>query len=342
MEIHDSAYLSLSVANRRTFTDGAVVGEYGRMLGALGGREAAAFQEKTGRLEPYFRDEASKKRLRKTLGEALYGRLLKGLREENYNMLGGGLIHEGMHAGMDGETLVARIQAEFKEGGLTVQWDELRAFMAEAGFHGAYCRWAADDIAAGWDEVEARLKELETLRRTPRLVRSPDKAKFERATAGLGAATAFTRLRMRELWQSAQRLQALLVNFQKDYLKPGSPAGIEDLMKKLAGDVAGFVGAVGESIQRTELAFRRLEEVQGQWDEWAAGLRPFPPPVTDSQDILAMAGKATWPVPPGADVDRLKKRAEEEIARERAVSGGGRPDPTSSRRPDSGPASSAG
>jgi len=341
MEIHNSAYLSLSVVNRRTFTDGAVVGEYGRMLGALGGREAAAFQEKTGRLEPYFRDETSKKRLRKTLGEALYGRLLAGLREENYNMLGGGLMHEGMHAGMDGERLVARIQAEFKEGGLAVQWDELRAFMAEAGFHGAYCRWAADEIVTGWDEVEARLKELETLRRRPRLVRAPDRERFEGATARIGAATALIRLRMRELWQSTQRLQGLMVNFQKDYLKPSPPPGIEDLMKKLAGDIAGFVGNIGESIQRTELALRRLEEVLGQWDEWAADLRPFPPPVTDSKDILDKAGKATWPVPPAADVDRLKKRAEEEIARERAGSGG-RQGPTFSRQPDSGPVSWAG
>ncbi len=342
MEIHDSAYLSLSVANRRTFTDGAVVGVYGRMLGAAGGLEAAVFREKTGRLEPCFRDEASKKRLRKALGETLYGRLLEGLREENIHMLAGGLMHEGMHAGMDGESFVARIQAEFKEGGLAVQWDELRAFMAEAGFHGSFYRWASDGIAAAWDEIEARLEELEALRGKPRLVRAQDRERFERATARLGAATALARLRMRELWQSAQRLRGLMVNFQRDYLKPGPPAGIEDLMKKLAGDIAGFVEAVGESIRRTELALRRLEEVLGQWDEWASGDRPFPPPVTDSKDVLAGAGTAAWPAPPAADAVRLKKRAEEEIARERGVSGGGRQGPTFFRPRDSGPASWAG
>jgi hypothetical protein len=324
MEIHDSAYLSLSVANRRTFTNGSIVAEYMRMFGAAGGGEAAAFREKTGRLEPYFRDEASKKRLRKILGETLASRLLEGLREENAHMLAGGLMHEGIHAGMDGEELVARIQAEFKGGELAVQWDELRAFMAEAAFHGSFCRLALDDIAADVDDVEARLGMLETLRRRPRLDRAPDKEAFEKAAAGIGAATALVRLRMREFWQSAQRLEGLVVHFQKDYLKPDPPPEAAALIAKLAGAIAGFSSDGGESIRRTELALRRLEEVLGQWDEWAAGLRPFPPPVTDSRDILKRVGLAAWPAPPAADIDRLKKLAERELTRVRAPLPSGR------------------
>jgi len=315
MEIHDSAYLSQSVTNRRTFVDGAIIGEYTRMLGAAEGGEAASFREKTGRLEACFHDQASKNRLQKNLGETLYRRLLEGLRGENTHMLVGGLIHEGMHAGMDGEELVVRIQAEFKAGRLAVQWDELRAFMAEAGFHGAYSRWVADAIADGWDAIGTALRELETFRRKARLDRAADKGKFEKATARIGANTAIARLRMRELWQSAQRLQGLAVNFQRDYLRPAPLSGIEDLTSKLAGDVAVFVGDTGESIRGTEIALRRLEEVLGQWDEWAAGLRPFPPPVTDSMEVLKKAGTVTWPSPPAADFDSLKKMAEAEIAR---------------------------
>lgn len=324
MEVHDSAYLSMSVANRRTFTDGSIVGEYVRMLGAAGGGEAAAFREKTGRLESHFRDEASKKRLRKMLGESLCSRLLEGLREENAHMLVGVLIHEGIHAGMDGEELVTRIQAEFKTGGLAVQWDELRAFMAEAAFHGSFCRWAANDITDEGDEIEARLEMLEALRGRPRLVRAPDREKFEKATAGIGAATALARLRMRELWQSAQRMQGLVVNFQKDYLKSDPPPDVAGLITKLASDSADFVDQAGESIRRTELALRRLEEVLGQWDEWAAGLRPFPPPVTDSQDVLARAGQAAWPAPPAGDAGRLKRMAERELAKVRGPLPSGR------------------
>jgi len=324
MEIHDSAYLSLSVANRRIFTDGSIVGEYGRMRDAAGESEAAAFQEKTGRLESHFRDEVSKKRLRRMLGEALYFRLLEELREENTHMFAGGLLHEGIHAGMDGEELVARIQADFKGGGLSVQWDELRAFMAEAAFHVSFYRWAVDDIAADVDEVEARLGMLETLRRRPRLVRAQDREKFERATAGIGAAEALVRLRMRELWQSAQRLQGLVAHFQKDYLKPDAPPDVAVLIAKLASAFAGFASDGGESIRRTESALRRLEDVLGQWNEWAAGLRPFPPPVTDSQDVLARVGQAAWPAPPAADADPLKKMAERELVRIRGSLPSGR------------------
>lgn len=315
MEVHDSAYLSLCVENRRTFTAGSIVGEYGRMRGAADGREAAAFREKVGRLESYFRDEPANTSLRKTLGEALYGRLLEELREENYHMLGGGLMHEGMHAGMDGEKLVARIQAEFKEGGLAVQWDELRAFMAEAGFHGWYCRWAPDEIAAVWGQAETRLKALETLRRKPRLVRGPDKAKFEGAALKIGASTALLRLRMRELWQSAQRMQGLMASFRKDYLKPDPPPEVDGPLRKLAGSVDGYVDGTGEAIRRTESALRRLEELLDQWDEWAAGRRPFPPPVTDSNDVLRMAKTAKWPDPPGDEATALMKKAKDEIAK---------------------------
>ncbi len=317
MEIHDSTYLAMSVANRRTFTDGSIVGEHARMLGAADGREAAAFREKTGRLERCFRDEAAKAGLRKALGDGLYFRLLRELREEDYHMLAGGLIHEGIHAGMGDDILVGRIQVEFKGGGLAVQWDELRSFMAEAVFHGSYYRWAADEIVSGVDDVEAGLKMLETLRKRPRLVRAPDRERFERAAAGIDAATALVRLRIRELWQSAQRLQGLAVNFQKDYLKPDPSPDIAVLISKLAGDSEEFVDRVGESIRRTELALRRLGEVLGQWDEWAAGLRPFPPPVTDSQDVLARIGQAAWPAPPAADADRLKRMAERELAKVR-------------------------
>jgi len=342
IEVHDSAYLAMSVANLRTFTDAAVVGEYGRMLGQADGREAADLKDKVGRLEPYFRDEAAKARLRKALGPDLFGRLLSGLREENYHVLGGGLVHEGTHAGMDGEELVARIQAEFRAGGLAVQWDELRAFMAEAGFHGAFCRFAADAADACWTDIEAGLGDLETLRKRPRLDRTPAREKFERSTARMGAAAALARLRMRELWQSVRRLQALGNGFVKDYLKPGAPPGIGEALEKLGADLAVFVAASGEGIRGAELALRRLELVLGWWDEWAAGGRPFPPPVTDSKDVLEAARGVSWPAPPVDDIDRLKKRAEEEILRERAASSAGRRAPTTSRRPDSGPASSAG
>jgi hypothetical protein len=315
MEVHESAYLSLGVENRRTFVAGSVVGEYGRMRGAADGREAAAFRDKVGRLESYFIDEPANKSLRKALGEALYGRLLEGLRAEDYHMLAGGLTHEGMHAGLDDDRLVAGIQAEYKAGGLPVQWDELRAYMAEFGYHRPFCRWAVGDIAAIWKQVEGRLKGLEALRNKPRLARPSDKAKFEAARAGIGAFTALIRLRMREVWQSAQRMQGLLDGFRKDYIGPDPPADVDGPVGKLAAETGEYVHDAGEAIPRTEGALRLLEETLDQWNAWAGGRRPFPPPVTDSNEILKRTKATPWPVPPGNGVEALIKKAERQIAK---------------------------
>jgi hypothetical protein len=324
MEIHDSAYLSLCVENRKTFTDGSIVGEYGRMAGAADGREAAAFQKKMGKLERYFRDKAAKASLRKALGDGLYLRLLRELREEDYHMFAGGLMHEGMHAGMDDDILVARIQSEFRAGRLPIQWDELRAYMAEVGYHRPYCRWAAGDIAAGWRQVEGLLKELEALRKKPKLDREADKARFEGVTAKIGAHLALVRLRMREIWQSTQRMQGLTASVRTDHVKPDPPADVDGLIAKLADTIAGFTGDGGETIQRTEITLRALEETLELWGAWAAGRRPFPPPVTDSNGVLKRVGDTPWPAPPGDEVEALMKRAGEEIAKVRGSLPSGR------------------
>ena len=57
MEVHESAYLTLCVENRRTFTAGSIVDEYGRMRGAGGRPGSRGLSGETGRLEPFFRDE---------------------------------------------------------------------------------------------------------------------------------------------------------------------------------------------------------------------------------------------------------------------------------------------
>ncbi len=319
MEIHESAYLTLCVENRRTFAPGAVVKDYGRMLASTNGRETAAFQEKMGGLGPYFRTEEANRILRKALGEAFYLRLLKELREEDYHMIAGGLMHEGMHAGMD-DALVARVQSEFNAGRRAVQWDELRAFMAEIGYHAAYGRWAADDLAGLWRPVESQLRELEGLRKRPSLRPGPDQARFEKVRAQARAHAALIRLRMREVWQSARRMQDLTGSFRTDYVIGAPPAEVEELFARLDRDTSRFVAAAGQSIQATELAVRSLEEVLERWGIWAAGQRPFPPPVTDSQAVSRQVKDILWPDPVADAAAALMKRAGAELEKERSSS----------------------
>jgi hypothetical protein len=321
MEVHESAYFSLCVANRMTFTPGSVVEAYGRMLTASDGREAAAFREKVGRLEPSFRDEPAQRALRKALGVALYIRLLEDLREEDYHMLAGGLMHEGMHAGLN-DALVARLQAEFGAGKSAVQWDELRAFMAEIGYHGAYAGWAERDVADDWRQIERSLGDLERLRKKPRLNNGPDLARFERARADIWAYAALLRLRMREIWQSAQRIQALALSFREDYVKGASPVDIETQLKDLERDTAGFAAAAGEAIQASEIALRFLEDILDEWSDWSAGRRPFPPPVTDSTSVIKQSKGIRWsePAPASAGAAALMKKAAEALGKDRTSS----------------------
>ncbi len=291
------------------------------MLGAANDREAAAFRDKTGRLEVYFRDEKANRRLRKALGDPLYLRLIEELREEDYHMLAGGLMHEGLHAGMD-DALVARVQAEFAAGRRSVQWDEMRAFMAEIGYHGAFCRWAVEDIAGQWRQIEGLLGDLEKLRKKPALSAEADEARFEQTRVRAWTFATLVRLRMRELWQSARRTEDLSGSFKKDYVRDTAPPDLEELLSKLEHDAAGFVAASGEAIRATELAARSLEEVLDMWGAWASGRRPFPPPVTDSQAIFRQVNDIGWPdpAPAAAGAAALMKRAGEALEKERTSS----------------------
>ena len=306
MEIHDSEYLELCAGNRRTFAAGGAVADYARMREADNGVEAAAFRAKMGGLEPSFRDEAAFRRLREALGGPFHRRLVEAFREEDYHMLAGGFVHEGMHAGIEDAT-VARLQAEFKAGERPVQWDELRAFMAESAYHGRFCRWAVGEISAWGSQIEAALRELEPQRRRP------DLAKFEKSRARCWAFTALARLRVRESWQSVQRIRALIAGFRKDYVRGDPPADVAGLLAAQDRDTAGFAEAAGKAVQAAELAFRSLEEMLDLWTLWADGNRPFPPPVTDSLAIVKELRSIAWPSAPVEGSRALMDRAKEAL-----------------------------
>jgi hypothetical protein len=316
MEIHDSDYLELCAANRRTFTPGGIVAEYARMRGADDGREAAAFRDKLGRLESAFRDEDSPRRLRDALGAPLYRRLLEALREENSHMLAAGLVHEGVHAGVD-ESSAARLQSEFRDGGRPVQWDELRAFMAESVYHARFCSWAGREISDACRGIEAALQRLERFRRRPRLRPGKDRLAFEGERAKAWAAAALTRLRMREAWQSALRLQALVRGFRRDYVRGVAPADIVALLAAQDREAVAFGEASKKAVQDLELAVRSLEDTLDLWTAWADGQRPFPPPNTDSLATIKRVAAVTWPEPPVEGSRTLMRRADQALAADR-------------------------
>ncbi len=299
IEVHDSDYLALAAEAFHTFGPGVVVGAYADAR-AAGAPSAASFGDKMGRLEPFFRDEGSLDRLRRALGGPLHGRLLAELREENFHMLVGGLLHEGTHAGVDDAT-AARIRVQLGSGGRAVQWDELNAFMAEAAYHARFCAWAGREIAGEARSIEAFFKELEPLRRAPSLRPGRGRGRFERGQAGAWAFAALVRLRMRESWQSALRVKSLAEHFRRDYVRGEMPDDIGGPLASLEHHAAAFVEAQGRAVQAAEYALLSLDATLDLWTEWAEGRRPFPPPVTDSIRTVTGLADVVWPDPPAAD-----------------------------------------
>ncbi len=314
MEIYNSAVLNQCLANRRTFTTRSIVGEYNRMLGS-DPAAARSFQEKMGRLEPYFRDEASKQKLRRMLGDRLYNQLLNELRKENHHLLAGALLHEGMHAEMDDDKLVNRIQSEYKACNLPVQWDELRAYMAEINYHSQFYRWAVGDINSHWRDISDLLSQLEGFRNRKKPLSEADKRKIEEIKAKIKAHIALIRLRIRELWQSAQRMNGLMGHFKTEYLKPDAPDEDRDMIDKITAQIVSFVKDVGDAIKQTEQLLRDLEHILDLWNEWASCKLPDPPEKKLTEDLLKDVPKIKWPAPPGPQAEEIKKKAEREIGK---------------------------
>ncbi len=326
IEVYNSAYLQSCVENYQTFQDRNIVSSYSQMLASGNDEAVRSFQEKMGQLESYFRDEESKNHLKKMLGTALYNQLLKELREENYHMFAAALLHEGMHAKMDDDQTVARIQNEYNACTLPVQWDELRAYMAEVNYHSQFYSWAVNNIFANWSQIAKYLGELEKFRNKPKPLSEQDKEKIEEIKAKIKARIALIRLRMRELWQSVQRMNSLLGHFKDNYIKNNAPAETRDMIDKLAVDIANFVTQVSTAIQNYEQMLRDLEQVLTLWNEWADCTRPDPPDKDVIDDIVKRGRGFRWPAPPVKQVQDIRKKADEEIVKNYGIDPAGRPE----------------
>jgi hypothetical protein len=106
----------------------------------------------------------------------------------------------------------------------------------------------------------------------------------------------------------------LVGSFRKDYVRGDAPADADGLLASLERDAAAFVEAQGRAVQAAELAFRSLEAALDLWAEWAEGLRPFPPPVTDSRRVVAGLGDIGWPDPPAEGALALMRLAKAALA----------------------------
>jgi hypothetical protein len=334
IEIFDSPNLRIGVKNWGAFTREGVVGAYQGLL-ANDPDGADSFSRKLGALEPYFRDEGSKERLRRMLDIGLFDRLLKELREEGYHMFAGALIHEGMHAMMDDPAKVEAIQKEYEACKLSVQWDELRAYMAEISYHGRFYNWAVGDIFASWKRIENLLKQLERLRKKPKPLSQADKDALEAIKAKIKAYIALIRLRMREIKESCHRMQGLMAGFLKDHLKPTAAAADRKAIDALFVAVSNFTKAVGEHLKSQELLLKALESYLDLWNRWASCELKTPPERKTVDEIIKKAKGANWPAPPLQQAEELRKKGHSEVVK-LSIASGGAPGGPSGPRPGRG------
>ncbi len=334
IEIFDSPNLRMGVKNRGTFAREAVVGAYQGLL-ADDPEGAAAFARKLGALEPCFRDEDSKEKLRRMLDTDLFDRLLKELREEGYHIFAGALVHEGTHAMMDDPGKVAAIQEQYKACKLAVQWDELRAYMAEISYHGRFTNWAVNDIFAGWKRIEYLHKQLERLRKKPKPLSQADKDALEAVKAKIKAYIALIRLRMREIEESGRRMQGLMAGFLKDHLKPTAAAADRRAIDALFVAMSNFTKAAGEHLKRRELLLKGLESYLDLWNRWASCELKTPPDRKTVEDFIKAWGAKKWPAPPLQQAEDLRKKGNSEVAKF-SIASGGAPGGPSGPRPGRG------
>jgi opacity protein-like surface antigen len=326
MQVFNSDLFRSCTENRNTFTNRNIVSSYSQMRSSGNEQAVRDFQKKLGQLESYFRDEASKNRLKKMLGSALYNQLLKELREENYHVLAGAMMHEGMHAKMDNDRLVAEIQQEFKSCKLKIQWDEQRAYMAEINYHSRFYFWALNNMHYHWSKIAQYLADLERLRNKRKPLSEADKEKIEKIKAKIKAHIAIIRVRLREIEQSAQRMNFLIGNFKKDYVKSDAPADARQKIDKLAASIASFVAQVGQTIQNVENILKELEQLLKLWNEWAECKKDKPPPKGAGDGIVKKVRKIDWPSPPVKETEELKEKADDEIVKKYAADPAGRPE----------------
>lgn len=319
ISVYNSPELQSVIHNQKVFKSGSVVAAYN----AMSNENKSDFNKKLGKLAPYFEDEENHTRLKKYLGKELYDNLLKNLNEENMHLLAGGMIHEGMHALLTDEQTY-NIQEDFENNYLSMELNELRSYMAEINYHCRFCNWAKKDIDSHWNNINKLIKELEKCRRKkPPEITVEEKEKIEEIKAQIKAHIAMIRVRLREINESAKRMEFLMADYRKNYIKNIDPKKdkinsklqLNSKFGKLEVAVATFKKDIGTYTADMEKVLSELESILDLWNVWADCKITIPPAQETTKRLITNALKIKFPDPPLKLSDDIKTAAEKEITR---------------------------
>jgi hypothetical protein len=337
IEIYNSDFLKKSLSNEKIFGKN-VVKEYNKISGDADKKKE--INEKLGLLSGYFENEKSLEKLKKYLkSEAekkgktskLYDDMMSALANEGKHMLTGALLHEGTHATLT-DTQTANIQQDFANGYLSMELNELRAFMVEILYHCQYYNWAKNDISTQWGDIATLLADLENCRRSkPPNITQEEKEKIEEIKAKIKAHIAIIRVRLREIKDSAKRMKDLVDIYQKKYIKNIDPkkdkikpeSGLRENFRDLVISVTNFNIQVGQLAADMEKALKELEEILKAWNIYAECKIDFPPPPGPTDSLVTANRTKPFPEAPVKTAEEIKKKAEEEIGRNYSFIGEG-------------------
>jgi len=244
-------------------------------------------------------------------------------------MLAGALLHEGIHATLTDEQ-TAKIQQDFADGYLSMELNELRAYMAEILYHCHFYNWAVNDISQQWGDIANLLTDLEKCRRQkPPNLTQEEKEKIEEIKAKIKAHIAIIRVRLREINNSVKRMKDLTdiykqkyvraVDPKKDKIKPESK--LKENFNNLCISVATFCLQVGQMTADMEKALKELEEILKEWNSFADCKIIIPPPPGPTDSLVQANRTKKFPDAPVKAAEEIKAKAEEEIGRNYSIIG---------------------
>ena len=326
IEVYNTEILREIVQNQKIFNSNTIVKEYYEIK--KNAEKKKDFEEKLGRLAGYFDNNASKNMLKKYLGDKLYKQMLNALKEENTHMLTGALIHEGMHALLSNGT-TANIQQDFGNGRLSLEINELRAYMAEILYHCQYCNWAKADIIGHWDDIAELIDDLEAVRKKPPDLTKAEKEKIEEIKAKIKAHIAMIRVRLREIKKSAERMDFLMGHYIENYMKTTDPKKdkidpdlkLKDNIEAMAVAVKVFKKEVDDYAKQMEQSLKDLESILDAWNVYKRCEKDNPPPDDKTKELIDTTRIKPFPEPPIKTGNEIKKKAEREIGRNYIIIG---------------------
>ena len=301
------------------------------------------FRGKMGYLSDYFQDKASMEKLKRYLGNlevtiegkkvdvGFFDHLLDNMKEENFHLISGALMHEGMHARVDDPNLAWKIHNQFVQCHFNFHWDELRAYMSEIKYHCKFIQWASKSILHYWNEIYKLMDNLNKLRRPkPPPITPREKEQIEMIKARIKANIALLRLRLREMDQSAKRMEFLAKHFIENYCKTYNAnaykrkkkqgARHQKMLKQLQDywrEITNFQTRFGSW---ATIMYRQLWDLEGQLDHWNkfAACDSLTPPADTlwTEKIWKDTVKTVlWktPIPPAQKAEEIKEKAESEI-----------------------------